>query len=109
MNQQATLRVAIESHLAEEGFAPDGGVAERWAVTRVGPLPICIPNTAARRRAVPYHDANHVLSGYEHLLFAMVSLLAPLVGLIPFVLAVATSPAWLAEGAHRRRRAAPAQ
>src|SRR5579884_2877796 len=195
MNQQATLRATIERHLADEGFAQDGGAAERWVVARVGPVPICIPNTAARRRAVPYHDANHVLSGYAHdllgeseigawelgggcrnyaaawvlnwaalvpgllfapgrmfrafvrgrrtgnlygldldqvldlpltevrrrfgivatdyrptvadfFLFAVVALLAPLVGLIPLVLAAATSPAWIAEGAHRHRRAA---
>lgn len=199
MNQQATLKATIEAHLAEEGFGPDGGVAERWAVTRVGPVPICIPNTAARRKAVPYHDANHVVSGYEHdlvgeseigawelgggcrgyvaawvlnwaalvpglvvaprrmfrafvrgrhsrnlyafdldqllelplaevrhrcrlvasddptatiadgFLFAVVVALAPVVGSIPVVLAIVTSPAWLADGAHRHRRIGPAQ
>lgn len=194
--QQATLRSAVASHLVEEGFGDDGGVNERWAVTRVGPVPICIPNMAMRRKAVPHHDANHVISGYDHdligeseigawelgggcrryvaawvlnwsalvpglvlsprrmfrafvrgrhsgnlyghdlddvrdlslddvrrlcaldggehrptlsdcLAFALVVVLAPLVALIPVLVALLTSPVWLAEGAHRRRRVAP--
>ena len=194
--EQSSLRAAVESHLAEEGFGPDGGISERWAVTRVGPIPICIPNTATRRRAVPYHDANHVLSGYEHdligeseigawelgggcrsyvaawvlnwsalvpglalapkrmfrafvrgrhtrnlygfdldevkelplgdlrrlcgledrphratmadyMTFALTVALAPVVAVVPLVLAIVTSPLWLAQGAHRQRRIVP--
>jgi hypothetical protein len=188
-----TLRQAVERHLAAEGFAPDGGLGDRWAVARVGPVPICVPNTALRRRAVPYHDANHVISGYGHdavgeaavgawelgsgcgrepaawvlnwsalvpgvvqapravfrafvrgrhtrnlygtdlaqmmplpvdevrrrcgldrgevratladtCLFAATVALAPLVGLLPLAVSMVTSPVWIREGAHRRRR-----
>lgn len=61
-----TLREALRNHRAENGFPPDGGVGETWAPVRVGPIPICIPNVAARRRAIPFHDLNHLLTGYGH-------------------------------------------
>jgi len=61
-----TLREALERHLAKHGFPPDGGLSEKWAVVRVGPIPVCVPNVSARRRAVPFHDLNHVVSGYGH-------------------------------------------
>jgi hypothetical protein len=61
-----TLREALQRHLAEHGFPPDGGLSEKWGVVRVGPIPMCIPNIKARRRAIPIHDLNHVLSGYGH-------------------------------------------
>jgi hypothetical protein len=61
-----TLRETLQRHLAENGFPADGGLSERWGVVRVGPIPLCIPNTKGRRRATPIHDLNHVLSGYGH-------------------------------------------
>jgi hypothetical protein len=61
-----TVRETLQRHLAESGFPADGGVSERWGVVRVGPIPLCIPNIKARRRATPIHDLNHVLSGYGH-------------------------------------------
>lgn len=61
-----TLREALRRHLAENGFPPDGGLSEKWGVVRVGPVPLCIPNTKARRRATPIHDLNHVVSGCGH-------------------------------------------
>jgi hypothetical protein len=66
MEQRTTLGEAVERHLHDEGFPPDGGLSARWGVARVGPVPICVPNTAVRRKAIPYHDANHVISGYSH-------------------------------------------
>jgi hypothetical protein len=59
-----TLREALAQHLAESGFAPDGGLGDRWTFVRFGPIPICIWNTPARKRAAPFHDLNHVVSGY---------------------------------------------
>ncbi|HAM01466.1 MAG TPA: hypothetical protein DCQ30_04470 [Acidimicrobiaceae bacterium] len=61
-----SLQRAVELHLAEHGFPPDGGIGERWVVVGLGPVPICFPNTRARRLATPIHDLNHVLSGYGH-------------------------------------------
>jgi hypothetical protein len=63
---EVTLGEALERHLKEHGFAPDGGLAEKWAVVRIGRIPLCLPNVSARRRAVPFHDLNHVVSGYRH-------------------------------------------
>lgn len=63
-NAYPTLRQAVAQHLADNGFSPDGGLSERWTFVRFGPIPICIWNTAARKRAAPYHDLNHVVSGY---------------------------------------------
>lgn len=186
-----TLGEALERHMAESGFPPDGGVTERWAVVSVGPVPLCLPNVRSRRRAIPYHDLNHVVSGYGHddlgeaeigawelgggcngylaawvlnwaalplgwrsprrlfrafvrgrrtgnlydadldkikarplaavrsdlglerqhagttgdvVMFLGLLVLSPLVGVIPFVASVLSSPLWLAEGAHRNTR-----
>lgn len=63
-DDQITLREALGQHLVENGFAPDGGLSDRWTFVRFGPIPICIWNTPARKRAAPYHDLNHVVSGY---------------------------------------------
>jgi hypothetical protein len=63
-DDQLILREALRKHLAENGFAPDGGLSDRWTFVRFGPIPICIWNTPGRKRAAPFHDLNHVLSGY---------------------------------------------
>ena len=61
-----SLQEALEQHLLENGFPADGGATERWAVVRVGPIPVCFPNISARRKANPVHDLNHLLAGYGH-------------------------------------------
>lgn len=61
-----TLRQALRIHLAENGFPPDGGMSKKWEVVWAGPVPIGLPNIAARRRATPIHDLNHLVSGYGH-------------------------------------------
>ena len=61
-----SLREALERHLLEHGFPPDGGAGEKWGVVRIGPVPVCVPNIPARRRATAVHDLNHVLAGYGH-------------------------------------------
>src|SRR5262249_4540044 len=35
-----------------------------WVKVRLGPLPFFFPNTAARVRAVRFHDLHHVVTGY---------------------------------------------
>jgi hypothetical protein len=64
--EDITLRDALTEHRSTNGFAPDGGVQDRWAVFRLGPVAFCIPNLAVRRRALLRHDLNHVVSGYGH-------------------------------------------
>ena len=61
-----SLEEAVEQHLRDSGFPTDGGINEKWVVAAIGPFRLCFPNTKARRRAVPIHDLNHMLSGYGH-------------------------------------------
>ncbi len=67
MSQQAvlTLQQARERYFEENGFGQDGGYAARWVKVEVGPVPVWIPNTAQRVRALRFHDLHHVLTGYR--------------------------------------------
>ena len=58
------LREARERYFRENGFPEDGGYGARWVKFRMGPLRFAIPNTAARVRAVRYHDLHHVVTDY---------------------------------------------
>jgi hypothetical protein len=60
-----SVREARARYFAESGFGADGGYAKRWVTVRLGPLPLAFPNTAARVRAVRYHDLHHVVTGYR--------------------------------------------
>jgi hypothetical protein len=60
-----TLREGRRVYFAENGLPADGGYDDRWVVIRVGGVPVlAFPNTADRRRAVPFHDLHHVVTGY---------------------------------------------
>ena len=59
-----TLRAARARYFEANGFGADGGYNKDWEIFRLGPIPIPIPNLQARREALPYHDCNHVLTGY---------------------------------------------
>ena len=61
-----SLTEALTTHLEETGFADDLGSSERWVTTRFGPLVVCLPNLAVRKKAMFHHDLNHVVSGYGH-------------------------------------------
>jgi hypothetical protein len=63
MDQQ-TLRQARDRYWAENDFGADGGDSKRLVPVKLGRLKLVIPNIAARRRAVRYHDLHHVLAGY---------------------------------------------
>lgn len=61
----ATLRQGRAIYFAENGLPPDGGYSDAWVVVRVGGIPVfAFPNTAGRRRDVPFHDLHHVVTGY---------------------------------------------
>ncbi len=47
------------------GLATDGGYDDPYVEIEVAGLRLRIPNTRGRRRAVPYHDMHHVLTGYD--------------------------------------------
>lgn len=59
-----TLREARRRYFERNGFGHDGGYGDRWVDFSLGPIPFPFPNTAARVRAVRYHDLHHVLTGY---------------------------------------------
>jgi len=62
---ELTLGEARARFFEEAGFGADGGYGDRWVEIRVGRLPLWFPNTEGRRRAVPFHDAHHILTGYS--------------------------------------------
>ncbi len=55
---------ARKLYFAQAGLPADGGYSDRWVSLRIGPIPFGIPNTEARRKAVPLHDIHHLVTGY---------------------------------------------
>jgi hypothetical protein len=60
-----TMRDARARYFAVNGFGLDGGYGEKWVDFKLGPLPLPVPNTQSRVRAVGYHDLHHVITGYD--------------------------------------------
>jgi hypothetical protein len=58
------LRAARARYFEDNAFGPDGGYSKSWVPIQMGPIKVAIPNTAARVRAVKYHDLHHVVTGY---------------------------------------------
>ena len=56
---------ALARHYVEHRLPPDGGESEPIFRVRIGRFTIPLPNPPARRRAVFFHDVNHVLTGYN--------------------------------------------
>ena len=63
-DERETLREARERYFRANGFGADGGYAASWVKVQLGPIPFAFPNTAARVRAVRFHDLHHVVTGY---------------------------------------------
>src|SRR5437867_1353185 len=62
-----TIREARARYFEIYGLG-EGGYEDRWArVDLLGIVPLVLPNTASRARALRHHDVNHVLSGYNAL------------------------------------------
>ena len=61
----STMREALTRYFDDNGFGADGGYAATWVDFKVGPIPFPLPNPEARRKAVKFHDLNHVLTGYR--------------------------------------------
>lgn len=62
-DQQASLRAARQRYFDRNGFG-DGGYDARWVKLKAGPFTLGFPNSAARVRAVRFHDLHHVVTGY---------------------------------------------
>ena len=59
-----TLGEARTRYFELNNFGADGGYDERWIKVKVWRIPIWLPNTAGRVRAVKLHDLHHVLTEY---------------------------------------------
>lgn len=60
-----SLREARARYFIDNDFGgPEGNYGDRWVKVYLGPVPVVFPNSAARVRAVRYHDLHHVLTGY---------------------------------------------
>ena len=61
---EMTLGEARARYFELNNFGSDGGYDERWIKVKVWRIPIWLPNTAGRVRAVKLHDIHHVLTEY---------------------------------------------
>lgn len=59
------VRSARARYFEANRFGADGGYGDAWVEVKFGPLPVPIPNTPARVRAVRYHDLHHIVTGYD--------------------------------------------
>jgi hypothetical protein len=58
-----TMREARARYFADNGFS-EAGYDDAWVKLEAGPIPMWIPNSASRKRAVRFHDLHHVLTSY---------------------------------------------
>lgn len=61
----STMAAARDRYFAVNGFGADGGYNDKWANFELGSMPFPFPNTAARVRALRYHDLHHILTGFD--------------------------------------------
>jgi hypothetical protein len=64
-HDEASLRDVRVEYFKRHGLGADGGYSARWARFRIGPMVLLVPNTSARRRALPLHDLHHIATGYD--------------------------------------------
>ncbi len=58
-----STRDARDDFLARNGFDMADYNAS-WVTLKLGPIPVGFPNTASRKRVVPFHDLHHVATGF---------------------------------------------
>ena len=56
---------ALAAYWIAHELPPDGGATDRVFHVRIGPLTVPLPNPPGRRRAVVFHDVNHLVTGYN--------------------------------------------
>jgi hypothetical protein len=59
-----TMRQERQRYFEANGFGKDGGYNDRWIAVKAGPLTFAMPNSPARKKAGPFHDLHHILTGY---------------------------------------------
>jgi hypothetical protein len=65
VTKSKTVGDALRQHYLAHGLPADGGASNPWFRIRVGNISFRLPNPPARRRAVFYHDVNHIATGYN--------------------------------------------
>jgi hypothetical protein len=56
---------ALAEHYLAHGLPPDGGASDSTFRIRFGSASLRLPNPPGRRRAVLFHDVNHIVTGYN--------------------------------------------
>jgi hypothetical protein len=64
-SDDVTVASALKEHYAIHGLPADGGANDPWFRVRLGPVRLRLPNPPTRRRAVLFHDVNHIATGYN--------------------------------------------
>ncbi|MGH7694986.1 MAG: hypothetical protein ACRENH_08395 [Gemmatimonadaceae bacterium] len=64
-DDKAVLRDLRADYFKRNGLGADGGYSAKWVRFRFGPITLAMPNTKARRRALPPHDLHHIATGYD--------------------------------------------
>ncbi|MGB0590288.1 MAG: hypothetical protein ACPGU1_11460 [Myxococcota bacterium] len=59
-----TVRAGRERYFESSGFDTKT-YTDRWIKLPLGPVTLYLPNLPARQEAVPLHDVDHVLTGYD--------------------------------------------
>jgi hypothetical protein len=59
------MREERDRYFEENGFGKDGGYTDNWVQVKIGPIALAFPNSASRKKAVPFHDLHHILTGYR--------------------------------------------
>ncbi|HTU63106.1 MAG TPA: hypothetical protein VMF89_31820 [Polyangiales bacterium] len=60
---KSSMRQARASYFAANNF-DDSGYNDDWVTFKLGPVPLTIPSTAGRKRAIAFHDLHHIVTGY---------------------------------------------
>src|SRR5215470_7236628 len=61
---EMTLREARQLYFKLNGFPADGGYKDPLIRVQMWRIPVWLPNTKGRRKAVRLHDLHHVLTEY---------------------------------------------
>lgn len=63
-SSEMTMGEARKIYFESNHFGDDGGYSDRWIKVKVWRIPIWVPNTKGRQRAVRLHDLHHILTEY---------------------------------------------
>jgi len=64
-NDSTTVSDALAAYYIAHDLPADGGAADPVFHVRIGPFSVPLPNPPGRRRAVVFHDVNHLVTGYN--------------------------------------------